>query len=144
MLVRKYAEAYNYNNLILNNLLHKCGYRSVRVITVIAGYHGGRGFLRARNPRKSKYFALTNHCSWIWCATCCPPYWFSIFLPCAPPSSAGWPGDFGEDCLSTWTRSGSCEFRSRLSSRATQGTAQRRQTGVAFFLVIFSWRRKKK
>ena len=25
-----------------------------------------------------------------------------------------------------------------------QGTAERRQTGVAFFLVTFSWRRKKK
>jgi len=25
---------------------------------------------------------------------------FSFFIPCAPPSSAGWSGDFGEDCLS--------------------------------------------
>jgi len=64
---------------------------------------------------------------------------FSLFFPCAPPSSAGWPGGFGEDCLSAQR-----EFRSRLTSRATQGTAQRRQTGVAFFLVTFSWRRKKK
>jgi len=54
-------------------------------------------------------------------------------------TSAGWSGDFGEDCLSAKR-----EFRSRLASRATQGTAQRRQTGAAFFLVTFSWRRKKK
>jgi hypothetical protein len=59
-------------------------------------------------------------------------------------TSAGWSGDFDEDCLSTWTRSGSCEFRSRLTSRATQGTAQRRQTGVAFFLVTFSLAKQEK
>src|SRR3989338_3964078 len=64
---------------------------------------------------------------------------FSIFLPCAPPSSAGWSGDFGEDCLSAWR-----EFRSRLTSRATQGTAKRRQTGVAFFLVTFSLAKQEK
>jgi hypothetical protein len=63
----------------------------------------------------------------------------SLFIPCAPPSSGGWSGDFGEDCLSAQR-----EFHSRLTSRATQGTAKRRQTGVAFFLVTFSWRSKKK
>jgi len=25
----------------------------------------------------------------------------SLLIPCAPPSSAGWLGDVGEDCLST-------------------------------------------
>jgi len=49
------------------------------------------------------------------CPTC--DFEFSFFLPCAPPSSAGRSGDFGEDCLSAER-----EFRSRLSSRATQGT----------------------
>jgi hypothetical protein len=33
-----------------------------------------------------------------------------------PPPSADWSGLVGENCLSTWTRSGSCEFRSRLAS----------------------------
>ena len=64
---------------------------------------------------------------------------FSIFLPCAPPSSAGWSGGVGEDCLSAQR-----EFRSRLASRATQGTAKRRQTGVAFFLVTFSLAKQEK
>jgi hypothetical protein len=41
------------------------------------------------------------------------------FIPCAPPSSAGWSGDFGEGCLSAQR-----EFRSRLTSRATQGTRE--------------------
>jgi len=50
-----------------------------------------------------------------------PVYGFGFFFPCAPPSSAGWSGGFGEDCLST-----QCEFRSRLTCRATQGTAKRR------------------
>ena len=68
----------------------------------------------------------------------------AFHFPCAPPSSAEWSGDFGEDCLSTWTRSGSCEFRSRLTRRATQGTAKRRQTGVAFFLVTFSLAKQEK
>src|SRR5574340_508983 len=64
---------------------------------------------------------------------------FSLFSPCAPPNSGGWSGDFGEDCLST-----QCEFRSRLTSRATQGTAKRRQTGGAFFLVTFSLAKQEK
>jgi hypothetical protein len=62
-----------------------------------------------------------------------------LYLPCAPPSSAGWSGDFGEDCLSAKR-----EFRSRLTRRATQGTAKRRQTGVAFFLVTFSLAKQEK
>ena len=38
------------------------------------------------------------------------------------------------------------EFRSRPASRVAQGSRQRRprNAGVAFFLVTFSWRRKKK
>ena len=75
-------------------------------------------------------------------ATCCPPdfrFCLLLFIPCAPPSSGGWSGDFGEDCLST-----QCEFRSRLTCRATQGTAQQRQTGVAFFLVTFSLAKQEK
>jgi hypothetical protein len=36
------------------------------------------------------------------------------------------------------------EFRSRLTRRATQGTAQRRQTGVAFSLVTFFLAKQKK
>jgi hypothetical protein len=66
-----------------------------------------------------------------------------FFFPCAPPSSAGWSGDFGEDCLSTWPRSGSCEFRSRLTSRATQGTPQGRETGGDFFWLLFLARQEK-
>jgi len=54
------------------------------------------------------------------------------FIPCAPPSSADWSGGFGEDCLSAKR-----EFRSRLTSRATQGTAKRRQTGGDFFGLLF-------
>jgi hypothetical protein len=76
-------------------------------------------------------------------ATCCPRDFsvlvFRFFLPCAPPSSAGWSGDFGEDCLSALR-----EFRSRLTSRSTQGTPQGRQTGVAFFLVTFSLAKQEK
>ena len=72
---------------------------------------------------------------------------FSLFAfhpPHPPPSSGGWSGDFGEHCLSTWPRSGSCEFRSRLTSRATQGTPQGWRIGVAFSLVTFFWRSKRK
>jgi hypothetical protein len=68
----------------------------------------------------------------------------AFHFPCAPPSSADWSGGVGEDCLSTWPRSGSCEFRSRLTSRATQGTPQGRQTGAAFSLVSFFWPLKRK
>jgi len=64
---------------------------------------------------------------------------FPLFLPCAPPSSGGWSGGFGEDCLSAQR-----EFRSRLTSRATQGTAKRRQTGVAFSWVTFFLAKQKK
>jgi hypothetical protein len=66
-------------------------------------------------------------------------YGVGFFIPCAPPSSGDWSGDFGEDCLSAQR-----EFRSRLTSRATQGTAKRRQTGVAFSLVTLFWRSKRK
>src|SRR4030065_2410980 len=64
---------------------------------------------------------------------------FCFSFPCAPPSSAGWSGGVGEDCLST-----QCEFRSRLTSRATQGTPQGRQTGVAFSWVTFFLAKQKK
>ncbi len=67
---------------------------------------------------------------------------FWVFLPCAPPSSAGWSGDFGEDCLSTWPRSGSCEFRSRLTSRATQGTHEVGGKPGRHFLDYFLWPHK--
>jgi hypothetical protein len=63
---------------------------------------------------------------------------FLLLIPCAPPSSAGWSGGVGEDCLST-----KCEFRNRLTSRATQGTAQRRQTGGDFFWLLFLARQEK-
>jgi hypothetical protein len=36
------------------------------------------------------------------------------------------------------------EFRSRLTSRATQGTPKERRTGVAFFLVTFSSAKQEK
>jgi hypothetical protein len=64
---------------------------------------------------------------------------FDLPSPVRPPSSADWSGDFGEDCLSAQR-----EFRSRLTSRATQGTPQGRRTGVAFSLVTFFWRSKRK
>jgi hypothetical protein len=57
--------------------------------------------------------------------------------PFPPPSSGGKSGDVGEDCLSTWTRSGSCEFRSRLTCRATQGTSKRWRIGDRLLLVTF-------
>jgi hypothetical protein len=64
-----------------------------------------------------------------------PPYFcafgFSFLIPCAPPSSADWSGVVGEDCLSAQR-----EFRSRLTRRATQGTAKRRQTGAAFLWFL--------
>jgi len=46
-------------------------------------------------------------------------------------------GDHGEDCPSAQR-----EFRSRPFVRATQGTAQRRQTGVAFFAYFFGEAKK--
>jgi hypothetical protein len=61
-----------------------------------------------------------------------------VFFPCAPPSSASWSGDVGEDCLST-----QCEFRSRLTRRATQETPQGRQTGGDFFWLLFLARQEK-
>ena len=36
------------------------------------------------------------------------------------------------------------QFRSRLTSQATQGTPQGRQTGVAFSLATLFWRSKRK
>jgi hypothetical protein len=57
--------------------------------------------------------------------------------PVPPPSSGDWSGVVGEDCLSTWPRSGSCEFRSRLACRATQGTSKRWRIGVRLLLVPF-------
>jgi hypothetical protein len=58
--------------------------------------------------------------------------------PCAPPSSAGWSGDFGEDCLSAQR-----EFRSRLTSRATQGTHEVGGKPGAPSFGYFSWQDKK-
>ena len=58
---------------------------------------------------------------------------FRFSSPVPPPSSGVWSGVVGEDCLSTWLRSRSCEFRSRLARRATQGTSKRWRIGVAFF-----------
>jgi hypothetical protein len=52
--------------------------------------------------------------------------------PHPPPSSGGWSGVVGEDCLST-----QCEFRSRLTSRATQGTSKRWRIGDRLLLVTF-------
>ena len=48
-------------------------------------------------------------------------FWFPLFIPCAPPSSGGWSGDFGEDCLSTWPRSGSCEFMRKPDQSSNAG-----------------------
>jgi hypothetical protein len=48
-------------------------------------------------------------------------------------------GEMGEHCLSAKR-----ELRSRPLGRAAQGTQQGQRTGVAFFLVTFSWRHKKK
>jgi len=64
-------------------------------------------------------------------------FWFALISPVPPPSSGDWSGDVGEDCLSTWTRSGSCEFRSRLARRATQGTSKRWRIGDRLLLVTF-------
>jgi len=50
-----------------------------------------------------------------------------LFIPCVLPNSGGWSGD---DCLNA-----KCKFRSRLTSRATQGTAQRRQDTAQQFVV---------
>jgi hypothetical protein len=58
--------------------------------------------------------------------------------PFPPPSSAGKPGDFGEDCLSAKR-----EFRSRPAWRATQGTPKGRWNGVAFFGLLFLAKQEK-
>ncbi len=50
----------------------------------------------------------------------------------------------GEHCLSTWPRSGSCELRSPARLRLIEGTAKQRRTGVAFSLVTYFWRSKRK
>ena len=50
----------------------------------------------------------------------------------------------GEHCLSTWPRSGSCELRSPARLWLIEGTAQRRQTGVAFSLATFFLAKQKK
>ena len=51
----------------------------------------------------------------------------------SPPNSADWSGDVGEDCLST-----QCEFRSRLTSRATQGIPKGwRNWGRLFWVTFF-------
>ena len=65
-----------------------------------------------------------------------------LFLPPrAAPSNGVGPGVVGEDCLRAKP-----EFRSRPARRVAQGSRQSRprNAGVAFFLVTFSWRRKKK
>jgi len=69
---------------------------------------------------------------------------FGFSSPHPPPSSAGWSGDFGEHCLSTWPRSGSCELRSRLTRRATQGIPKGWRIGVAFSWVTFFLAKQKK
>mgnify|MGYP001357894431 CR=1 FL=1 len=59
----------------------------------------------------------------------------------ATPSNGVRPGAVGEDCLRAKP-----EFRSRPACRVAQGTrrSRARNAGVAFFLVTFSWRPKKK
>jgi hypothetical protein len=65
---------------------------------------------------------------------------FRFSIPCALLSSGGWSGDFGEDCLSAKR-----EFRSRLTSRATQGTHEvGGALGSPSFWLLFLWRSKKK
>jgi len=61
-------------------------------------------------------------------------FWFGFSFPCAPPSSTGWSGDVGEDCLSAKR-----EFRSRLTSRATQGTRVAGGKLGATSFGYFSW-----
>jgi hypothetical protein len=73
-----------------------------------------------------------------------PTFDFSFSSPVRRLDQPQGSGGLGEHCLSTWPRSGSCELRSPACLWLIEGTAQRRQTGVAFFLVTFSWRRKKK
>jgi hypothetical protein len=88
-----------------------------------------------QNKKLNLSMKIKNPAGWL-----CQPAVQNQLLnfPCEPTSSAGWSGDFGEDCLST-----QCEFRSRLTSRATQGTPQRRQTGGAFFGLLFLARQEK-
>jgi hypothetical protein len=95
--------------------------------------------LRVPNVPELNYFAYLPRHGGQLVAHRFKDFWFSLFIPCAPPSSAGRSGDFGEDCLSAQR-----EFRSRLTSRATQGTPQGRQTGVAYFLVTFSLAKQEK
>jgi hypothetical protein len=59
-------------------------------------------------------------------------------LPCASPSSGDWSGGVGEDCLSAQR-----EFRSRLTSRATQGTHEVGGKPGATSFGYFSWQDKK-
>jgi len=81
--------------------------------------------------RQRGYAALTPKKQTVRVAHTTPAFHF----PCAPPSSAGWSGVVGEDCLSAKR-----EFRSRLTSRATEGT---REAGGKPGSPS-SWRSKKK
>ena len=69
------------------------------------------------------------------------PFGVLFLPPRAAPSNGVGPGAVGEDCLRAKP-----EFRSRPASRVAQGSrhSRPRNAGVAFFLVTFSWRPKKK
>ena len=62
--------------------------------------------------------------------------------PRAAPSNGAGPGAVGEDCL----RGKAPSLCRRPAARVAQGSrrSRPRDAGVAFFLVTFSWRRKKK
>lgn len=63
-----------------------------------------------------------------------------LSLPCVPPSSAGRPGAVRRICLSTWLRSGSCEFMRRpgRSSNAGNPRSGRRAVGDFFGLPFLA------
>jgi hypothetical protein len=69
------------------------------------------------------------------------PFGVLFLPPRAAPSNGVGPGVVGEDCLRAKP-----EFRSRPASRVALGSrhSRPRNAGVAFFLVTFSWRNKKK
>ncbi len=110
-----------------------CGTRTSGPQTVLALFPLRLALLDdAKGQMKTTPISTANGTSSVWCGS--PP-------PRAALSNGVRPGAVGEDCLRAKP-----EFRSRPAARVAQGSRQSRprNAGVAFFLVTFSWRRKKK
>jgi len=62
---------------------------------------------------------------------------FAFPSPHPPPSSGDWSGGVGEDCLSTWTRSGSCEFVRKPDQPSNAGNPEGMVDWGRLFLGYF-------